>query len=544
MERFVERETVGAYDLVIVGGGITGAAVAYDAALRGLSVALVERQDFGGATSAATSKLIHGGSRYLANYEFGLVRESLRERKTLSNIAPNFVYPQPVLVPLYDDRPDSERWKIKVGMFLYDLLSYDKRSTWDRRKRLPNHKMLSVPDVQRLAPEIDGRGLHGGTVFYDCQSLCPERLTLAFVRSAVRAGAHVANYTQVDGFLRAEGNRVEGVRVRDLIYGRELEIRAKLVVNCTGPWADILLNTVTDGSSVSTKVRCSEGIHLITRALVGEHMVACSSRRGNPVFLIPWRGHTLIGLTDSAYHGNPDDYTVTRAAIDELLTDVSDRLATPLRYEDVVYAYGGLRPLVDDSQRGTRQSSRKYEICDNAEQGIEGLITVVGGKYTTSRNLAEQVLQTVSKKLGRSLGECRTAHRYLDGCKIENMDRFLADVARTPGGFAASTLDWLGRHYGNDVQQVLDLARHDAALAEPLNADGEIAAQVVYAVRKEMAHTLLDVLLRRTGLGTLGYPGDDVTSRVAALMARELGWDDARRVQEMTLAKEALRVPQ
>jgi len=188
MERFIDKHSDGEFDLAIVGGGITGAAVAYDAAPRGLSVALVEKQDFGCATSAATSKLIHGGSRYLANYEFSLVRESLRERKTLSNIAPNFVYPQPVLVTFYDDRPDSERWMIKVGMTLYDLLSFDKRSTWDKSKQLPSHKMLSATEILRREPNFRAQGLRGATLFYDCRSLCPERLTLAFVKSAVQAG--------------------------------------------------------------------------------------------------------------------------------------------------------------------------------------------------------------------------------------------------------------------------------------------------------------------------------------------------------------------
>jgi glycerol-3-phosphate dehydrogenase len=544
MERFIDTHSDGEFDVLVVGGGITGAAVAYDAASRGLSVALVEKQDFGCATSAATSKLIHGGSRYLANYEFGLVRESLRERKTLSNIAPNFVYPQPVLVTFYDDRPESERRMVKVGMTVYDLLSFDKRATWDKSKRLPNHTMLSATELLRLEPTFRAEGLRGATLFYDCNSLCPERLTLAFVKSAVKAGARAANYTKVEGFLLSGSGRVSGVKVRDLIKNRDLELKARLVVNCAGPWADIILNTMTD-RGVGTKVRRSEGIHVITRRLVNAHMVACGSKRGKPILFLPWRGHTLIGLTDNEYVGDPDDYRVTRAAIEELLADASDRLAVePIRYEDVLCAYGGLRPLVDDQSNGTRQSSRKYEIYDNAEHGVEGLITVVGGKYTTSRGLAENVLKMVARKIGRELGKCGTARRHLAGCEIEDVNIFMTGVKGAGGGLEERTLDWLGRNYGTEYEQVLDIARGDPALSEPLDSDGEIGAQVVYAVRQEMARTLNDVILRRTGIGTLGYPGDEVIGRVATIVARELGWNDARREQEISLARAALSLPQ
>jgi glycerol-3-phosphate dehydrogenase len=543
MERFIDKHSDGEFDLAIVGGGITGAAVAYDAASRGLSVAMVEKQDFGCATSAATSKLIHGGSRYLANYEFGLVRESLRERKTLSNIAPNFVYPQPVMVTFYDDRADSERRLIKIGMTLYDLLSFDKRSTWDKSKQLPNHKMLSAQEVLGLEPNFRAEGLRGATVYYDCNSLCPERLTLAFVKSAVKAGAQVANYAKVEGFLLSGSRRVSGVKVRDLIRNRNLEIAARLVINCAGPWADLILNTITDGG-VGTKVRRSEGIHVITRKLVNAHMVACGSKRGRPIFLLPWRGHTLIGLTDSEYVGDPDDYRVTRAAIEELLADASDRLAVePIRYEDILYTYGGLRPLVDDQSKGTRESSRRYEIYDNAESGVDGLLTVAGGKYTTSRGLAENVMKMVARKLGRELGKCVTAQRHLASCEIEDLDAFLAEVKSQNGDCDERTLDWLGRHYGTEYQRVVEIARADKALAEPLDADGEVPAQVVYAIRQEMALTLKDIFFRRTGLGTLGDPGDAVINKVADLSATELGWDEDRKQREVAQVKQALQLP-
>jgi len=283
---------------------------------------------------------------------------------------------------------------------------------------------------------------------------------------------------------------------------------------------------------------------VITRKLVNAHMVACGSKRGKPILLLPWRGHTLIGLTDSEYVGDPDDYRVTRAAIEELLAHASDRLAVePVRYEDVLYAYGGLRPLVDDQSNGTRQSSRRYEIYDNAETGVDGLITVVGGKYTTSRGLAENVMKMVARKLGRDLGKCGTAERHLASCEIEDLTAFMAAVRRTTGGLDERTLDWLGRHYGTEYRRVVEIARADKALAEPLDADGEVPAQVVYAIREEMALTLKDIFFRRTGLGTLGDPGDAVINKVADLSATELGWDEDRKQREVAQVKQALQLP-
>jgi glycerol-3-phosphate dehydrogenase len=544
MQRFLDTYADDPFDLLVVGGGITGAAVAYDAAARGLSAALVEKQDFGCATSAATSKLIHGGSRYLANYEFGLVRESLRERKTLSNIAPNFVYPQPVMVTFYDDRPDSERLRIKAGMTLYDLLSFDKRSTWDESKQLPNHRMLGAEEAMRLEPSLRAEGLRGACVFYDCNSLCPERLTLAFVKSAVQAGAQVANHARVEGFLLSGSRQIHGVQVRDLVRNRDLEIRARVVVNCAGPWADTILNTIADRPA-RAKVKRSEGIHVITRKLANTHMVACGSKRGKPIFLLPWRGHTLIGLTDSEYDGDPDEYRVTRAAIEDLLADASDRLAAdPIRYEDVLYAYGGLRPLVDDQSNGTRESSRRYEIYDNAESGVDGLVTGGGGRYTTSRGLAENVMKVVAKKLGRDPGKCVTARRRLAGCDIEDLTTFMAAVKSANHGLGERTLAWLGRHYGTEWQHVADLARADTTLAETLNSDGEILAQVAYAIREEMAMTLKDIFLRRTGLGTLGDPGVAVIDKVAALSSAELGWTKEKERSEVAQLKRALQLPE
>ena len=242
MKRFIETHDGQEYDVAVIGGGITGAAVAYDAACRGLRVALMEKQDFGCATSAATSKLIHGGFRYLANGEFRIVRESLKERRILSNIAPNLVTPIQVLVPCYKRGITRHTGFFRAGMMIYDALSFDKGRTWDPAQHIGPHRTIPVRRAADVEPNMPRDGLKKLFSYYDCASLFPERLTLAFVRSAMRRGAHAANYCKVESFLTANG-RVSGVRVRDLIRNREVEVRARLCINCGGPWADLILDT-------------------------------------------------------------------------------------------------------------------------------------------------------------------------------------------------------------------------------------------------------------------------------------------------------------
>lgn len=542
MKRFIEQHTDQVFDIVVIGGGITGAAVAYEAAARGFSVALVEKGDFGGATSAATSKLIHGGLRYLANFELGLVRESLRERRTLENIAPNLVYPLPFLVPLYNTRERS-KWVIEPGMIIYDLLSYDKGFTWDRSKRLPIHRYLSAAQVRQLEPIVNGTELTGAVLYYDCANLSPERLTLAFVRSAARHGAAVANYARAEDFVR-QGKGIAGVVVRDLLTGQTTTVRGAVTINCGGPWADLLLD-IARGKPGAQHVRRSEGIHIITRALSNRYAIGGLTPDGRPCNIIPWRGHSLIGTTDREYIGDPDAWQMTREKIEAFIGEVNASFGNPelICYQDVLYAYGGLRPLVDDQGQDVHQASRRYEIYDNEKDGLPGLITVEGGKYTTSRRLAENVMNTLVRKRGGRPENGLTARKYLAGCEIRDMEAFLADTKAAYTGFSLATLDTLVRYYGTEFGRVLDLACREPRYAQTLNADGELAAQVVVAVRDEMARTLTDVLIRRTGIGTLGHPGADVLAAAAQIAAEELGWSDERTAQELAAAERALAAP-
>ncbi len=545
MERYTEHIKNETFDAIVIGGGITGAAIAYEAASRGLSVALFEKGDFAEATSAASSKLIHGGLRYLSNMEYGLVRESLRERKTFANIAPNFVYPIPTLFPHYRSSVKSNKWLTKIGLTIYDVLAVGKSNTWDSSKKIPPYKAVSAKEALRFQSVIRKKGLTGASIFYDCISICPERLALSFIKSAVHYRAKAANYTRVEAFLLDENRqRVCGVRVRDLINDTKFEVQARITLNCTGPWADSMLFQLMKEKNVRRLTR-SEGIHIITKQITGDDfIVSAVTPAGRHCFLIPWRGHTLIGTTDKPYLGHPDDYRVTRESIEALIQEVNGSFeGLSLRCSDVLYCYGGLRPLVETHSKGTYRSSRRYEIHDSAVDGINGLLTVEGGKWTTSRGLAEKTVDRLEEKLGISIAPSVSAKQYLKGSEIRDMDIFMGRIRDGNRDFHGNTVDFLGRLYGTDHEKVLGLARKDNILARRLNDDGELLAQVVFGLRYEMARTLKDIVVRRTGIATLGNPGRAILLQVAEVMARELNWDQKKIFEEVESTLAFLRVP-
>ena len=525
IERFIEgpgNQT--SVDMLVIGGGITGAAVAYEAASRGLRVALVEGADFGGATSAATGKLIHGGLRYLKQLEVGLVRESLRERRILSNIAPNLIDVYPIVLP------DSDL-VVRLGLTAYDVLSFDRNRVDDRHKRIPRHRRLGSDQ----------------SLYYDCLMISPERLTLAFVRSAAAAGALVSNHTRADELL-VEGRTVVGATLRDAFSGEQHTVRARVVVNATGPWAfDTLTeSSLTAGAGGPAPSVRSEGISLITRQLTDVMTLHFTPPR--PFSSPPWRGHSMIGPTEKPYRGAVTDWRVTPESVEEFIAAINAAglLPVTLGLDDVLHAYGGLRPLTEDAGEDTYNASRAAEVVDHARPdhgGIDGLITATGGKYTTSRAFAHQVVQMAAPKIGRPMGRSRTARTWLHGCSTGPIEEYVAASRRRNPDFSDETVRYVARHHGTEHDAVLDLARSTPELATTLDLDGELLAQVVVAARHESARTLSDILMRRTGLGTLGLPSDEVLDTVAAVAGRELGWDDARRDAELEATVTSLTLP-
>jgi len=542
MKRELDRMTSDSYDLLIIGGGISGACIAWDAALRGLKVALVDKADFGGATTAATSKLIHGGLRYLKNFEFGLVRESLRERRRLEIIAPHQVYPIPFLIPTYK-WSSSNRPMIWAAMIFYDILSFDKNRLDDPEKHLPIHRRLSRDEVIAREPGVIREGLTGGAIYYDCQNVNPERLCLAFILSAAAKGADVANHAEVVELTR-QGNRITGAAVQDRITGDKATITANVIINASGPWADMVAGLL--GKGAERKIRRSKGIHIITRPISRGHAVVLRTPTGRHFFTVPWRGHSLIGTTDTEYFGDPDEVSVTEADIDAFIDETNASYAgANLKHDDVLFSYAGLRPIVDDQTEGVYDASRRYELCDHAkEDGVEGMITVIGGKYTTSRCLAEKVVDRIFQKLGRSAPACATNHTAVVGGETGKVSAFLEERRQSNRhGLGDDTLKSLVQNYGSEFDRVVGLLDQDSSLVEPIGPGrSEILAQVAWAAREEMAVTLSDLMLRRTGIATLGDPGRECVERCASLLGRELGWDDERRTREVEAFYRAMPV--
>lgn len=534
MKRDLSAMAARTHDLLVVGGGITGACIARDAALRGLVVAIIEKKDWSHATSAATSKLVHGGLRYLRNREFALIRESLAERRIWQRIAPHMVSPLPFLLPLYRGEGPG-RAVLRIGLTLYDWLSFDRGWLDDPDQRLPGHRTLSASEAVACEPVLAAPGLTGALCYSDCQMYAPERLGLECVRDAVAAGAMAANGAEAVSFLNHDG-RIAGALVRDRADGRVYALRARLTVNAAGPWADIVLG-LAQGGTPSRRLTRSKGLHLIVRPLTTAHAIT-SMRGGGHFFVLPWRGRSILGTTDTRFDGDPDRVDVDAGEIAAFLASVNAGLpAARLSPSDVEHVYAGLRPLVDDGARddsaaATYGASRRSEICDHAADGTPGLLSVIGGKWTTSRRLAERLVDRALPLLNRPAARATTAATPLAAGAVGRFRAFRDRLAAAHPAIPPASLEHLARHYGARAEEVI--ARAEGPLREPV-APGRptLGAEIVHAVHDEMARTLEDVVMRRTGLGTLGPIGAPGLRRVARLMADELGWTAERMEAEI-----------
>lgn len=543
LARLADRE----FDLVVVGGGIYGAAVARDASLRGLSVALIEMGDFGHATSANSLKTIHGGLRYLQQGDFARMRESARERAVLMSLAPHLVHPLPCLMPTYGHGLTG-REAMAVALALNDLITF---RTAAGGRDLPRGRIVSRDECLALAPGVDADGLTGGALWYDAQAYNTERLTLAFVQSAHSAGAEVANYLAVTGFVRRDG-RVVGVEAEDRLSGGRLRVLGRTTVNTSGPWLDSLLATLP-GERPGTGLRLAKAVNLITRPLFGDHAVAVSSRasksdpealldKGNRLlFVSPWRGKTMIGTSYVPYDESPDGLRVTEEDVQRLLGEISDAVPSAgLRREDVLFVHAGLVPVKGVAASGAVRRAKQARILDHEPEGAPGLVSVVGVKYTTARGVAEKVVDRVLRMQGRRRVPSPSASTPLVGGDLDDIPGTIRRESlanqHNLGGDATRTLVY---NYGSRYPEVLRLLSQSNGSAVATSQEWALVkAQVLLTVREEMALTLTDVLFRRTGLASAGYPGDDMVEFCAGVMAGELGWSRGRVDQELAEARE------
>jgi glycerol-3-phosphate dehydrogenase len=536
MRRNLDRLANETFDLLIIGGGVTGACVARDAAMRGYKVALVEKGDFANATSAHNSKLIHGGLRYLKNFELGLVRESLRERRVWQRIAPHLVRPLPFLIPLYGGSR-KERATLAAGLTLYDLLSYDRTWLDDPAQRLPRHSWLGRDKALAEEPVLEHPDFDGAFKYYDAQMYSPERLALENLLDADAHGAALANYLEASSLL-IRGGKIEGATVRDASNAASFDIRAKLTLVATGPWSDIFLDAAL-GKKTAHRILRSKGIHLVVPSVSRKAALTVAANGGH-FFILPWRKHTIVGTTDTAFTGDPDSVHVTEDDISEFLGFINSHLPEArLKRADVIHSYAGLRPLVDEGSGDTYDASRRAELIDHKEDGVEGLYSAIGGKWTTSRDLAEKIVDTMGAKIG-SGRSCATKTSRLPGGAIDRIETFHAEQKRAHSDLDG--IDHLTRMYGTRLDAMLAEAGNRPGLLQPLGVTGDIGAQVLFAIREEMALTLADVVTRRTGIGQLGKPADGVLASTADIMAAELNWNADRRAREIENVAKSLVV--
>lgn len=513
-------ETV--YDLAVIGAGINGAGIARDAALRGLSVIVFDRSDLCSGTSAWSSRLIHGGLRYLEFGEIPLVYESLRERRTLRRIAPHLVHPLSISIPLYAGARRGP-WLLRAGMLAYDLLSW--------QKSLPRHEMLGREELLASTPGLEPRDLRAGARYHDAQVTFAERLVVENLLAAGAAGAVIRTWHEVTDFC-VSGGRVERLGWQNRVSGETGSCRANMVVNAAGPWVDRVLERATPAAE--RLIGGTKGSHIVVGVFTGApegafYIEAASDKR--PLFIIPWNGQFLIGTTDTRYEGDPAAVRPSEDEVDYLLREANRVFpAAGLTRADIHYAYAGVRPLPYRSRGPESAITRKHIIKHNA--GIaQNLLSIVGGKLTTYRSLAEQTVDRVGRLIGRPLPACRTADTLLPGG--HDLDAAAERLGRS-GRVSEQGARRLFAIYGGRVRRLLALADESEALALPLDEERTmLAAEVALACRHEYAVTLVDVVFRRTMAGLAADQGRPLYGDIASVAAAECGWDESRKRSEL-----------
>jgi glycerol-3-phosphate dehydrogenase len=492
------------FDVAVVGGGIIGCGIARDAALRGLRVALFERRDFGSGTTAASTRIVHGGLRYLEMFDFRLVRLDLRERETLLRIAPHLVRPLEFLIPLFK-RDRTSPLKLRLGLALYDALSFD--------KSLPSRRWLEPAEAQTLDPALWRHDIAGAAVYYDARVDSPERLALENVLDAGEHHARSFNYCEVV-------TATPRLRVRDTLDGTEADVNARVIVNATGAWMEPATEALTGRRP--GRIRTTKGIHIVVAPVTHHALVLYSRVDGRLLFAIPRGGLTWIGTTDTDYQGDPADARATAADVDYLLASVR-HMFPALERDAVLYTTAGVRALV---RRGGSASSvsRMHKVIEGEPVAPPGVISVLGGKITGYRAIAEEVTDAVCRRLGAQTRRSTTADTPLPGARV-----------RTEGGSHRTTdVEHLYDLYGSRAADVLALAESAPGLKLPLSPKyPDIAAQAVFSIRHEHCLRLSDFLRRRTLLGSSADQGMDAAAAAAELMAAELRWSAARQAEEI-----------
>jgi len=557
MKRDLAKLAATEYDVVIIGAGIYGVAAAWDASLRGLKVALIDKGDFGNATSSNSLKIIHGGLRYLQQLDIKRMRESIHERTVLMRIAPHLVFPLMVVMPTYSYKLKS-RPAMMAALMANDLVGFDRNQLRDPNKYMPKGYTISKDKVQEFIPGYSKYNMNGGAIWYDCQCYNTERLLLSFVISAANKGADIANYVKANGFLN-DGKRVTGIKAEDVLTGETFDIRSKVVVNNGGPWVDNVLKNL-NGKLPETKFNLSTAMNLVVkRKLLNKNAAGLSGpyryvredgseyNAYRMLFFAPWRDYTIIGTNHLPCEGKDskyaDNYKITEKEIQEFLTDVNQAYpGVDIKRDEVSFFYGGFLPMAQKNpDTGEVVLEKHYKLYDHIEHDrVEGLITVIGVKYTTARDVARKTIDLAFDKLKLSSPNCTTEETPLYGGNIELFEDFLRDTVNSkPYELNATVLRHLCYNYGNAYNDILKYGESDKEWLETLPQSNEVLkAEVLHAVREEMASKLSDVILRRTDVGSADYPGDSSVAEIARIMANELNWSETKLQQEIEEVKQ------
>lgn len=533
------------FDLCVIGGGITGAGIARDATLRGLKVALVEKKDFGWGTSSRSSKLAHGGFRYLEHYKFGLVMESLRERKVLMNIAPHMVHPLPFYIPVYKgEKPPAIL--LRLGLIAYEYLSLG--------KRIGSRKWHSAKKAVKLFPSIRKEKLKGIGQYYDCQ-MNDARLCLENILTAIEGGATVVNYTEVTGFTKNSSGKVTDAQVKDVETNTTTSIKAKIFVNATGPWSDLVKQY--DNPDAKKRLANAKGVHIITKRVIKDNKaLAIALKDGRIIFVLPYHDrHTLIGTTDTFYDGSLEDVICLEDEVEYLLEGYNKFFpGNPLTKDDVISSYAGLRPLVYDEKHGadSKDVSREHKIFIDES----GLISIIGGKYTTFRRMGKTITDIVikqlkeGKQLSTQVSKCTTDKVPLRGGSFPSFKKWekhydkQVETLKSNYKLDISVIKSLLNNYGVQTEHILSMTHSEKNLSTCIVNDApHILAEVVYCIQHEYCRSIEDFYWLRTFLA-LETDFSSSLDKVGQIFKEKLHWTDERLESEKEKVRKRLEIAQ
>lgn len=551
LERNIQALSGKQYDVVVVGAGIFGLCTAWDAALRGLSVAIIDKGDFSHASSANHFRMVHGGIRYLQHGDVKRIRESSHERTALLRIAPHLVHPLPIAIPTYGHGMKGKEF-LYIGFSLYDLLTFDRnRGISDPQRRIPCGRFLSKQEILESFPSLDEKGLTGAALFYDGQIYNPTRLGISFLRSAVNAGADSANYMEAVKYIREE-NTINGVIAKDLLNGNEIKISGQVVINTAGSWSHRLLEKELSLKLDPMPVYSRDLAFVVSRSLTGKYGFATTlksndvdtlfDRGGRHIFIVPWRGKTLVGVWHEIFDEPQENLSVTQKELQGFVDEVNAAYTGfSLTVDDISMILMGLTLFGEKSKQETGEMSfgKRSKLIDHkTEHQVDGLITLLGVRATTSRGMAEKAIDLVFEKLGKNIIDSRTAFTPIYGGDIKCFDEYLKKaILDVHNSLSETAMRALIHNYGSQYESVLKYADENPLLTKKLGDTAVTGAEVVHAVREEMALKLEDVVFRRTDLGTGGDPGDEAIEICAQLVKKELDWDEERTERELNEVK-------